>query len=56
MNRTNTTLAALAATAVLGTFGFAATTAYAAGPGGRGPAPGPRAPTCRPRRPPSTTR
>lgn len=34
MNRTNTTLAALAATAVLGTFGFAATTAYAAGPGG----------------------
>lgn len=33
MNRTSTTLAAIAATAVLGTFGFAASTAYAAGPG-----------------------
>lgn len=33
MNRTSSTLAALATTAVLGTFGFAAGTAYAAGPG-----------------------
>jgi len=33
MNRTSTTLAAVAAAAVLGTFGFAAGTAYAAGPG-----------------------
>lgn len=33
MNRTRTTFAAIAATAVLGTFGFAASTAYAAGPG-----------------------
>lgn len=37
MSRTSTTIAALAATAVLGTFGFAASTAYAAGPGAGSP-------------------